>query len=527
MTVAFALALAAQVASTPVGEGMDVEGHLAYITFLLREGRCPVPGQMAEHEDVAAIWRHGFACDFLTPGTYARWAAASPDERAASRRWLRPVPTAPLVAPNYQAQHPPLYYLLAALAAAPMSSRPFDEQIARLSLLSVALGSLGFPALWLLFRRRFDAGTATALLLTAAWFPNLMPFLGRITNDALAFPVVCWFLVVIDRPRLSTFDVFSGAFLLVVGLVTKTYVLVLFPIFLVLCLLRGPGRGRYSWRGLALGVLMLLAGTAPLVVANLRSSGVAFPLLEATLTAGQPLWAKVAALFQIRWWLFLTLLVRGAFWSGYWSWVAPGPWFYLPVLAPLLLWLPRRAGRGPGDDRGWCRRWLRDAWVPIAALATFLVGMWWHAGLMALDAAVSGRSNFMGGEGWYFNVLLGASIVSLASAVRERFGVGTLARVARWSAVWMMVWHLIARLTVAAFWGGSVSVWSGLRFARAGEVLAALGRTADREAWQSWPGVFGPWWLTQVAPTVLALALSVWILAQIGNWRSTGLKCTM
>jgi hypothetical protein len=512
------LALLSQAASTPIGEGMDIDGHLAYVVFLLREGRPPVTGEPALPADVANLRRHGLASDYVSPGSYARWARLTPAEREKERKaWLTPDPAAPYVSDNYEAQHPPLYYLLAAAVDRPLRERPYDVQVFGMSVLAALLAAAAVPALYSLFRRYFQPGAALTLVTAVAWFPNLMPFLGRPTNDALAFPLACWLLWVIDRPEMRRRDIAAGAALLSAGLLTKTYFLTLVPAFLAVCLLRGggasgaqAGRRRWSWRSLALGAGLLALGAAPLLAANYTTTGLMFPLYEARFTAAEPLWRKLSSPFTIDWVLFGVLMARGFFWSGYWSWVAPGPWFYVPLLAPLALWLPRPA-RSQGAD-SWWRATARRTWVHLIAWAGFLAGMWWHAGLMALRARAHG-GQFMGAEGWYLNALVGSTAVVLAVAVRERYGPATAARVLRGSAVVLIGWNLIARATLIAFWGGGVRLWSGLRFAWLGDVVRALGDPAGWAAWHSWPGVVGPAWLTVAAPLGAALVLSGWVLA--------------
>jgi hypothetical protein len=527
----YALGLFSQVAATPLGEGMDVDGHLAYVVFMVREGRWPLTGEPAMPADVAALRAHGLASDYVWPGSYARWARLTPTERQRERvLWLAPRPDAPYVSDNYEAQHPPLYYALAYLIARPARSLPYDQQLFRLSVLSVGLSALGLPALWLVFRRRFSAEASAAVLLAVAWFPNLMPFVGRVTNDALAFPIACWFLWLVDRPRLSPGHAVAGALLLVVGMFAKTYFLVFVPVFLAACALRGGGAGRPAWRTCGVGAAVLAAGLWPLVAVNLATTGLALPVYEARLTAGLPLSQKLLALVEIRWPLFLTLLARGAFWSGYWSWVAPGPWYYLPAAAPLLLLLPANGRARPGSGaspRQWWRTAAADAWIHWALLGAFLLAMCGHAALLALDARLKGRVQFLGGEGWYLNVLLGCTATLLAVAVRERYGPRAFSRIAVGCAGFMVVWNLLARVTLYAFWGGSVRLWSGLRFARLPDVAAAVLDPDRWRAWQSWPGVVGPWWLVQALPLAAALVLTVVVLrrADVGPGRRP--ECTM
>jgi hypothetical protein len=518
------LALFAQVAATPIGEGIDIDGHLAYVAFVVRERRPPVPGEPSLPADIAALRTHGLASDYVHPGSYQRWAGLTPAQRDAERlRWLTPNGAASYVADNYEAQHPPLYYLLAGIVDSPIRHRPYDVQVFWLGVLSAALFASTIPALWLIFRRRFAPRAALALLVAVAWFPNLMPFLGRPTNDALAFPLMCWLLCVIDRPVLERRHVVWGAVLLVVGLLTKSYFLALVPVFLAACLLRGAADRRLSFTMLALGAGVLATGAAPLLVTNYVTTGLLVPVLEARLTAAEPLSRRLAGLFMVDWRLFPLLMARGFFWSGYWSWVAPGPWYYLPLMAPIALWLPWPRRQSPAGARGFCRAALADTWVHAGAWAVFLLAMWWHAGQFALDAAVRHRAQFIGGEGWYLNVLVASTASILAVALRERYGAARLAPILVSAAVGSIVWNLVARVVLCEFWGGSVRLWSGLRFARFEDLVAALTNAKSWYAWRSWPGVVGPAWLTLFIPLALSVAASLWVLwtSGAGRWGSS------
>lgn len=177
------------------------------------------------------------------------------------------------------------------------------------------------------------------------------------------------------------------------------------------------------------------------------------------------------------------------------------------------------------------RRWWglagTDTWVHLVALGTFLGAMWWHAGQFALAARLAARPQFIGGEGWYLNVLVGSTTTVLAVAARERYGRRVFTDLAAGCAAFFMVWNLVARVALGAFWGGGVRLWSGFRFADLRDVVVSA-LDADRwRAWQSWPGVTGPWWLAQALPLLAALAVSVGVLWGTRGWPRRRRECTM
>ena len=510
----FLLCQWSQIAATPIGEGLDVYNHLAYIEFLTREGRWPISGEPSMPADLDRLDKACLAADKVCPGSYSRWAHLSDAERSAIRRdVLMPDPAAPYVSDNYQSQHPPLYYALASLPYRAVRHLPLDRQVSWLSALSALFAAAGFPALWITFRRHLPSPDAAMLLLAIVWFPNLMPFLGRITNDSLAFALVCWWTCVMDRQCLRMTHVSAAGALLAVGFLTKTYTLTLVPVYLLVCLLGGTRLpARPAWSRFALGGLLVLVGTVPLMLFNWKASGMPLPLDEIRRTAGFPLSQKLLALWTINPFWFLAGLARNFFWCGYFSFVSPHILYYLPLAAPLaLFWPARRSAGQTWPVRPW-KAVLERAWIHGFLLAVFILAMWWHAALFSLDASVRGLKTYSGNEGWYMNVLLGSVGLFLAVACQERFGGAAMRRVLRWAVLVMIGWNVVARLVMVAFWGGGVQLVGRARLAVPGQVVRALLDPASWHNWQSWPGVIGPAWLSVLPALSMAIVISAWFL---------------
>jgi hypothetical protein len=510
----FLLSQWSQIAATPIGEGLDVYNHLAYIEFMAREGRWPISGEPSIPADLGRLEGECLAADKVCPGSYSRWAHLSDAERSAVRHdVLMPDPAAPYVSDNYQSQHPPLYYALASIPYRAVRHLPLDRQVFWLSVLSVALAAAGLPALWITFRRHLPSRDSALLLLAIAWFPNLMPFLGRITNDSLAFSLVCWWICAVDRQRLRTIDVIAGGALLAVGFLTKTYMLALVPVYLLVCLLGGTRRrAKLAWPHLALGALLVLAGTAPLVLFNWKTSGMPLPLDEVRRTASFPLSQKVAALWAVDPFWFLAGLARNFFWCGYYSFVSPHILYYLPLAAPLaLLWPARKDSSHPSPAGRW-KAVADRVWVHGALPLVFILAMWWHAALFSLDASARGVKIYSGNEGWYMNVLIGSIGLLLAVACQERFGDALARRVLRWAALLMVGWNVAARVVMIAFWGGGVQLVGRARLAVPGQVARALVDPVSWRNWHSWPGVIAPGWLSILPALLVAVAISAWLL---------------
>jgi hypothetical protein len=416
------------------------------------------------------------------------------------------------VEPNYQSQHPPAYYWLMSWPYRAVRSWDLDAQVATLGVISVALATLVIPAAHRIFTHLLPHASALPLLLVLAWFPNLMPFLGRITNDALAFPIAAWLVAIMvgaSRPPRPTR---RAALLLGAGCWTKTYFITFVPVFLTWCLLgarRGPNAHRPAHRaslaGLGSGLGWLLAVVAPLLALNVAQTGHLLPLLEAQRTAGEPVAVKFAALFALDPYWFFAGLARNLFWSGYWSFVSPHYLFYAPLATPLVLALMAR----PRPREVLAR--LREGWVHVALLAAFLAGLWWHAALFALDAQRRGLAVHSGNEGYYALVLLPSLLLVAVRPWWDGLTASAWAVALRIMALASVAWNLAARMAMAVFWGGAVSI-AGRERLLDGSALA--GATFDPHTWTSWlslPGVVaGPW--ASAGLLVNANCLTCWLL---------------
>lgn len=494
--VAFVAQLWAQVLWTPTGEGMDVFGHLAYIEFLTREGRAPRPGEPSVPRDIVRLREACLSNAYLCPSVYADWRVLTAAQRAERRSALVAQPAAPYVEPNYQSQHPPAYYWLMSWPYRAVRSWDLDTQVTALGLLSVALAATAVPSVHLLFSSLLPRPAASSLLFVLVWFPNLMPFLGRITNDALAFPLAAWLVATMAGAPRSRHPVRRSALLLGAGCWVKTYFLTMVPVYLVWCAVRGGGtvdRGERTARlalgDLCSGLAWLAAVVAPLVALNLAQTGHFVPLLEAQRTAGDPLASKMAALVAVDPYWFLAGLARNLFWSGYWSFVSPHYLFYLPLATPLVLAALARPRLRQVTSR------LREIWLHAALLVAFFAGLWWHAALFALDAERRGLSVHSGNEGYYALVLLPSAVLVSVWPWWDGLSVRAWARALRWMAGGAIAWNLAGRLAMAIFWGGGVPVTGRERLLDAGAFAVAVGDPSSWTSWLSLPGVAtgSPW----------------------------------
>ncbi len=505
----FALRLAAQVAVTPLGEGLDFFSHLAYIVFMAEQGHPPAP-----HEPSVPDWLVRLAATVPGPDNspdgrdYRAWAQQDALTQAQTRAILNAdTTTAAYPQTNNQSQHPPLYYwLLSGVYRAFPAALGLEARVYLLGLVSVALASLALPGIYKTLRLYVDETPALLALLALAWYPNLWPFLARITNDSLAMPLLVWGFYFCLRARASQdwrHLALAGG-LLVLACFTKTYALTLAPVYL-LCAVAGPGGKRATWRNLLVAGPVAALGLGALFGFNWLTTGHLIPLTEMRITATLPWVTRLGALFQVDPLWFVGGLAKGFWWLGYWSFVSPGAVLFLAPVAALGVLILRPRERGP-----WHAHFgLRALWPHYAAGLLFGTGMLWHAALFALEARQAGAARYSGNEGWYANVLLGSVWAIGLVLLQARLSPAALRRVLSGALAVLMLTSLVSQAAVALYWGGAVEVRGLLRSVPWDQFFAGLFSQAAWANWLSLPGIIQPVALTAALPLLLALAGAV------------------
>lgn len=500
----------AQIAVTPFGEGMDFYGHLSYVVFYADKDEAPNAGTLSTPSWILRLRQ-------LVPGPdpsigadrYQAWMRLPEAERQRQREAALTVPaTNDYVASNYESQQPPLYYWLVSRAY-----RRFDPgsslavRVYLLCLFSECLAATALVAIYLTFRLYLDETASLLGLLIVAWYPNLMGFLGRITNDALAFPMIAWavYWSCLSQRRGSRIPLVLAGVLIVVAGFVKAYALALVPAYLLCALWAG---GKRNGRALGIAAAIAAAGVGLLLWFNLSTTGHVIPLNEMRSTDALPLGERFRALTRIDPIWFVGGLVKGFWWSGYWSFVSPGRFYFVPLLAFAFLLI-----KPPVDSRPEARRWsVRLLWPHYAFLGFFGLATLWHAAAFHLFRS-PGVTHQQGNEGWYANVLLGSvSAVFLVLAAHRV----SPARLHRWLAsvvLFFILWNLIARFALAAFWSGRAGRLHGVQWE---QVLTKT--VVDRSAWAGWsslPGVLHMPLVASLLPLAAAVLVSVVLVAAL------------
>jgi hypothetical protein len=500
-----------QIAITPLGEGMDFFGHLSYVVFAAENGRSPSADEPSVPAWIAALKPILPAPDASADGSrYREWAHSEGGARQARRAAALAVPDrSEYVAANYEAQQPGLSYWLASRVYLRLDPGwDLARRVYALSAFSECLVAIGLVAVWLTFRLYVDEAASALALLAVAWYPNLLAFFGRLTNDSLAFALMAWAIFLTCRSQRRDFwrDLVAAGGLLVLAAFTKAYALTFVPVYL-LCALRPAGRT--SWRRLAVAAAIVIGGVGWLFERNLRTSGRLLPLLELRLPREAAFSEILQSALRIDPAWFMAGMARGFWWSGYWSFLSPGAFYYLPPLALGYLLFKRPVDVSAGSHF----LSFREIWPHVCALGFFLAGMVWHAAAFRFYAELGGAGVRRGNEGWYANALLGSAFVIGLVLLKHRVPAARFRSVLAGTAVFLIIWNLVARAALVGFWTGRAVKPRGFGF----ETLRPAGGPAA-SLWsdlESLPGILGPLPLTCALPLAIALAVSAFLVLRL------------
>jgi hypothetical protein len=509
----FFFALASQVAVTPLGEQMDFFGHISYVCFLARTGLIPRPGALTLPAGIDTIQKNLPAPDQGGGERYKRWASLD----SAQREELKREACDPanlrtgFSRPNYEAQHPPVYYWIISPLYSWTSRLPLDYQNWLLSLFSILLASLAIPAVYLIFEQVFGVRAGVCAALLVAWLPNYMSFLGRITNDCLSFPLFSWSIYLLVRKDKTDRHLIAALVLIATALFTKSYALTLLPLAVLGCWdLTGDGnRAQLRIRTKIFLTFFLALAVAALFFFNWKFSGHWLLLTEVRDSAHASLFQKIMGMLRLNpVWFYFNGLIRLFWWSGFWSLVSPGIYYYVPLAI-----FGGVAGYGLFIKGSWRdRTFWNEAFPHLVAVFSFIAAMAWHASLFEIRTATVAGAERTGNEGWYLLViapsifmLLFLPIKRIGSEVRQR-------KLLQFLASGVILWNLLGRLSIYMFWSGHVSLHHFLRRMDLKDTVAAIFNPQSWNSWLSLPGIIHPVWLTSILPLLAALIASVLLL---------------
>jgi hypothetical protein len=412
----FLLRAAFYLSITPLWEGFDEHVHYGYIDLVGSEGRLPIGLEDRVSDEVTASlgllplpWEpRGFQVG-LTHDEYWKLDERSRKLLQDGFRELRAGVAAPEHADIdsnpflavYESQHPPLYYLLAAIPYRLTAGTHLVNKVFLLRLCTVLLTSLLIPAGFLLLLRVFPPGESLLLLWVIVFVPGLMFDVVRIANDGLAVVLFTVLVFTCTGRNSSTWKTLAAGVVLGLGLMTKSYFLAaVAPAGLALAT-AARSETSHRTRAFRLGITLIpviaLSGWWYLwnyyTVGNI--TGIFFHASLERLTA----WQMMAAIPQVDWWNAVNVIFNSHVWFGNWSFLSLRSWIY-----EILKWtfaagavgaalqLKWRSGTGPGS--------ARDSRLFFLFYSFFWLGLLYHVLVTHLATGISATG------GWYLGTVL-------------------------------------------------------------------------------------------------------------------------
>ena len=327
----------------PPLEGPDEYQHIAYITYVEEQGQIPVFGKVMVPK---SLYPHLLA----NPHCYYDWVQTNKVGCLQYEDFYerQAIQTGDPNIPLYQAQHPPLYYVLASPVFARVRDtfgfRPavYTLRIFNLALATIALICLVSPAISI-FR---DARARRLSILAIGLSPMFMTYVSRVANDVLALVfaglsvnVLMWMA---NRKRVILKAAIVGG-LAGIGVLTKMIALCILPVAVVYFLYSALS-SRLSFRKAifcsAVTVSCYLIFTIQYHLQSYHNFGTVFPAAQTihNAAAGRTFLDLAANIrFSHLKNFFLDYLIQGNLWTSGWSALKPREVFrvtynlFLPV----------------------------------------------------------------------------------------------------------------------------------------------------------------------------------------------------
>lgn len=404
------------IALVPPYEGFDENAHFSSLRQIADTGTIPVYGQSFFPADVAG-YKGPVPFGSLEPPfdkdlVYSKFFA-EPQNYTKFQELYRtprqPITFEPSQTPNWQAQHPPLYYLLLAPFTRLTEGLSFTSQFFLLRLLSYFLAlagvMFGLRAGQEAVSRPDDPDFLNGYAAYPVIFPMMFPEFARLGNDSLCLflaGLVALFLTRYLQAPHKTGPAVALGITLGLGLLTKAFFIPMTVAvlgFLILRQLRAQ-QGKVEpvgrWRTLLLiaGVALLLGGGwyayKYIVYHDIIGGNDAIHLAD-----------KGGFVANMQEHFSLLALARGVVvtlvtwsWTGTWSLARLPAILHLPLLAFTLGVLGVYVAtirKRPATDA---------AWFPIWLMAIFGAGLFYH---ILISLAINGNGNT---PGYYLHVLL-------------------------------------------------------------------------------------------------------------------------
>ena len=321
---------------TPVFEGFDEPWHYSYIQEIAEHSRFP----HAQKSKISMEIKESFSFlphpPFSEKGyTYYDYWKLSREDRIQLRNSLINIPRdfrkldSEGERGQYQAQHPPLYYLICVPIYSLMSDYDLIYRVFSLRLLSVLLSSLTIPFGYLAIRKWFHSDQVIQVIVTGIIIsmPVFYFDTSRIGNDSLGVPLFTVMLLlcgVIWNGNWSYLLTTGLAIILGLGLLTKAYFTAAIPPIIALFLLKNL-YDHTSLKNFLNHLVILFFGSLIIsswwYIINYMNYGTFTGLYESIINNSDNSQSWYLAIFDINLGRFFRRVIDSHLWPGHWSFV--------------------------------------------------------------------------------------------------------------------------------------------------------------------------------------------------------------
>jgi hypothetical protein len=412
------------IAITPPFEGFDELSHYASLRQIADTKTIPLFGRSYLPQDVAG-YRGPIAYSSRNPPfdsglTYAKFFAQPESVARFVRDYGQPQPP-PVFVPsdeaNWEAQHPPLYYLILAPVMHLVESSALVNQILVLRLASymlalagVFLGLEAIPAAGTMIN---PVAASAGFLLYPVMLPMFFPEFARIGNDSLCLLLAGLAAFLLTKGLANESKTRWPAALgvcLGLGLLTKAFFLPITFVLGVFLLLRCWSSGDNKARRMRLRNSAIVLAVAAVIgggwyIYNALANGVLIGGDDAFVRQSD-FWTRIKQNLSV-----YDLARSGV--VAFTTWIWAGTWslarMSLSLYVPMLLMVSMTIGAFAAQLR---RTPLAEpVWLPVLLVAIFSCGLLYHVVLVSAYGGVGGTA------GWYFNILMPWTAPALGSGV--------------------------------------------------------------------------------------------------------------
>jgi hypothetical protein len=321
---------------TPVFEGFDEPWHYSYIQEIAEHFRFPHAQKSKISMEINESFSYLPHPPFSEKGyTFYDYWKLSREDRIQLRNSLLNIPRdfrkldSEGERGQYQAQHPPLYYLICVPIYSLMSDYDLIYRVFSLRLLSVILSSLTIPFGYLAIRKWFHSDQVIQVIVTGIIISMPLFYFdtSRIGNDSLGVPLFTVMLLlcgVIWNGNWSYLLTAGLAIILGLGLLTKAYFTAAIPPIIALFLLKNL----YDHTSLKIflnHLVILFIGSLMIsswwYIRNYMNYGTFTGLYESIINHSDNSQSWYLAIFDINPGRFFRRVIDSHLWPGHWSFV--------------------------------------------------------------------------------------------------------------------------------------------------------------------------------------------------------------